>query len=266
MIHHQIDGNQGEWLVFVHGLTCANSDWKHQIDALSTRYRCLSVDLRGHGQSASLPGPYDMETLAADVVVLLHELSVGRAVLIGHSMGTRVIAAAAIQAPQRVAGLVFVDGSQQGLGDPIAARDGMLAMLGDEAHTASFANKMFEKMFTEKSNPADRELIVKRAGAVPYKVFCELISNMACWDAGRMQAVLEQLKIPLAVVQSSRVTPERERFCLKPGESTPYLDLVRRSVPHASIQVVPDIGHFTQLDAPQSVNEAIEAVMGRLDA
>lgn len=265
MIHHQIDGSQGEWLVFVHGLTCAHSDWKHQIDALSSRYRCLSVDLRGHGQSAALPGPYDMETLAADVVALLHDLSIGTAVMIGHSMGTRVIAAAAIQAPQRVGGLVFVDGSQQGSGDPAAARDGVLKMLGDESHAATVVQRMFSMMFTDKSDPADREQIVARAAQVPYNVFRSLMSNMASWDAGRMQPVFEQLEIPLTVLQSTRVSPERERFCLAAGESTAYLDMVRRAVPHARIEVIPDVGHFTQLDAADKVNQAIDTLAGSLN-
>lgn len=264
MIHHEIHGERGEWLVFVHGLTCAGSDWKHQISALSSQYRCLTVDLRGHGQSAHLPGPYDMETLAADVVALLHELSVGRAVLIGHSMGTRVITAAAIQAPQRVAGLVFVDGSMQGQGNPIAARDNALAMLGDQAHAATFVTKMFGMMFTPQSDASDKQQIVERAQTVPFDVFKALFGNMACWDAGRMQAAFELLTIPLAVVQSTRVNPQRERFCLTDGETTPYLDLIKQSVRGAQICVLPGVGHFTQLDSPHAVNEAIESLANSL--
>lgn len=264
MIHHDLQGDKGPWLVFVHGLTCDATDWKHQIEALRQTHRCLSVDLRGHGRSAGLPGPYDPETLAADVVALIHELSIDSAVLIGHSMGTRVITAAALQAPQRVAGLVYVDGSKQGNGDPLEARDGVLKMLGDAEAAKPFVNKMFSMMFTDKSDAGERTQITQRAESIPFAVFSHLMSHMAAWDAGRLTIALEQLTIPLGVIQSTSVTPERIRVCLTSGESNPYLDLLRESVKDVEIEVTDNVGHFTQLDAPEIVNRAIESVVARV--
>lgn len=263
MIHHDLQGDKGPWVIFVHGLTCDATDWKHQIEAFRKTHRCLSVDLRGHGRSAGLPGPYDPETLAADVVALIHELSIDHAVLIGHSMGTRVITAAALQAPQRVAGLVFVDGSKQGQGDPLEARDGVLKLLGDAEAAKPFVNKMFSMMFTDKSDAAEQAHITQRAEAIPFAIFSHLISHMAAWDAGRLEIALEQLAIPLGVIQSTRVTPERVRVCLRSDESTPYLDLLRESVKDVEIEITDNVGHFTQLDAPEAVNHMIRSVVAR---
>ena len=109
MIQYQSSGSGENWLVFVHGLTCDHSDWSQQISDFEANYKCLAVDLRGHGGSASMSGPLDIETHASDVVQLLCSLDIENAVLIGHSMGTRVIASACIQAPVRVGGLLFVD-------------------------------------------------------------------------------------------------------------------------------------------------------------
>ena len=111
MIHYQVSGTGDQWLVFVHGLTCDGSDWSYQLRDFENEYQCLTVDLRGHGKSHGYGGPLDLETHASDVNRVLRSLNISNAVLIGHSMGTRVIASAAIQSPDSAGGLVFVDGS-----------------------------------------------------------------------------------------------------------------------------------------------------------
>ena len=144
------------------------------------------------------------------------------------------------------------------------ARNGILSLLGDAQASKPFVNKMFSMMFTDKSNAVEQAQITERAEAVPFEVFSYLISHMAAWDAGRMKIALEQLTIPVGVVQSTSVTPERTRVCLSPGESTPYLDLLRESVKQVEIKITDNVGHFTQLDAPEIVNEAIESVAARV--
>ena len=47
------------------------------------------------------------------------------------------------------------------------------------------------------------------------------------------------------------------RSPLKAGQSTPYLDLILSSVPGATIAVVPDTGHFTEIEAAGEVNRLI---------
>ncbi|MEZ5660181.1 MAG: alpha/beta hydrolase [Burkholderiaceae bacterium] len=260
MIHYDIDGEAGPWLIFVHGLTCDGRDWRHQVSALAGGHRCLSVDLRGHGRSAHIDGPYDMETLAGDVAALMHGLAIGDAVLIGHSMGTRVITALALQVPERVRALVFVDGSQQGRGDPLQSRQDALAVLGEGPQQQTFTKRMFEAMFTQRCEDADRRAITDRARAMPAPVFRELFGNMSAWDAGRMEFALSQIRQPVTVLQSTRVTPARERFSLRADERTPYLDMLRARVTNVSIEVIPEVGHFTQLEAAAPVSRIIAAV------
>ncbi|MEZ5650891.1 MAG: alpha/beta hydrolase [Burkholderiaceae bacterium] len=260
MIHYEISGESGPWLVFVHGMTCAGSDWHHQVDALADRHRCLCVDLRGHGRSADLDGPYDIDTMAGDVAGLMHGLAIGDAVLIGHSLGTRVITALTMQVPERVAGLVFVDGSMQGRGDPLLAREQALAVLGEPDQQARYCRTMFEDMFTAASDAAEKRAIVERAAQMPSERFREIFCNMATWDAGRLESALMQIRQPVCVLQSTRVSPERKRFSLQADERTPYLDMLARRLADVQIRAIADTGHFTQLDAPRLVSEAIAAV------
>jgi pimeloyl-ACP methyl ester carboxylesterase len=100
-------------LVFVHGFGCAHEDWQFQVETFSARHMVVSCDLRGHGVSPGEPASCSIETYGADVAALARALNLSGAVIVGHSMGTRVVLQACLDAPDRVAGLVLVDGSFQ---------------------------------------------------------------------------------------------------------------------------------------------------------
>lgn len=263
MIHHQSSAVHQDKpvLVFVHGLSCDGSDWQAQQRHFEASHQCICVDLRGHGQSAAMSGPYDIETLAADVVALLHKLNIQRSILIGHSMGTRVIAAAHIQAPEMIHGLVFVDGSKQAEGDPLACKQAILDRIGDDAQVGPFLRNMFGMMFTADSDPARRDHIIQRAVDMPPALLKALLSNMLAWDAGRMASAYSLIKVALTVVQSTDVDQQRKRHSLTENQSTRYLEFIRKTVPHARRQVIANTGHFTQIDAAAAVNNAIEQLL-----
>ncbi|WP_197517813.1 alpha/beta fold hydrolase, partial [Mycobacterium sp. E796] len=96
-LHAEVFGPpDGYPIVFTHGITCAIRAWAHQIADLSTEYRVIAFDHRGHGRSG-IPrrGGYSLEHLAADLDSVLEATLAPRerAVLAGHSMGGIAIAA-----------------------------------------------------------------------------------------------------------------------------------------------------------------------------
>ena len=54
-------------LVLVHGLACAHQDWRHQVSHFAPSHRVVSLDQRGHGQSAGYESGFDIGTFAADL-------------------------------------------------------------------------------------------------------------------------------------------------------------------------------------------------------
>jgi pimeloyl-ACP methyl ester carboxylesterase len=76
--------------------------------ALSESYRLLAPDLRGHGRGGHLPGPYDAETIAADLAPTLDALGVASAHVLGHSHGGAAAQAFARAHPDRVRSLMLV--------------------------------------------------------------------------------------------------------------------------------------------------------------
>lgn len=247
-------------LVFVHGFACAHADWRHQVAQFATRHSVVACDLRGHGASPGDPASCDIEHYGADVAALLAALDLRQAVLIGHSMGCRVVLQACLDAPERVAGLVLVDGSFQGTAGAQAeeAARGAVAAAG----YAAFVRPLFAGMFFAPSPEADR--IIERALKLPEEIGAVLFPRMVGWDARRMAPALASVAVPLLVIQSTYVTAARERVPLAAGQVTPWLELVRREAPRAKIEIVPGVGHFTMLEAPDRVNALIAGFVAGL--
>jgi len=97
-------------LLLVHGITASHRSWQGVIDRLETPATILAPDLRGRGGSAKLPGPFGFRTHAEDLIAILDHFGVARALCVGHSMGAYVGLELALRAPDRVSGLVLVDG------------------------------------------------------------------------------------------------------------------------------------------------------------
>ncbi len=72
--------------LFVHGWAADSSVWEPQVTDLATSYRCVSVDLRGRGESPPAQ-PCDMATAADDLAAVIRELGLGPAIVAGHDIG-----------------------------------------------------------------------------------------------------------------------------------------------------------------------------------
>ena len=251
-----LEGRGAPALVFVHGFACSHADWLAQIDALAATHTVVACDLRGHGATPGEPADCSIETYGADVAALLAELDLRGAVLVGHSLGCRVVLQAAGNHPERVGGVVLIDGSRIGMGDPDTAGRVMREQIRATGYGA-FARRLFEEMFIPSSGVRLKAAIVERALELPAAVGSALFPRLVGWDAANMESALAGVHVPLLVIQSTYVNAQRVRVPLAPGDSTPWLDLVRRLAPSARVEIVPGVGHFPQLEAAATVNRLI---------
>jgi 3-oxoadipate enol-lactonase len=107
------DAGGGPAVLFLHGFPFDRSMWSGQVERLSASFRVIAPDLRGHGETTVTRGPSTMEEMAEDVVSLLDELNVPRAVICGLSMGGYVALALYRAHPSRVRALVLADTRSQ---------------------------------------------------------------------------------------------------------------------------------------------------------
>ncbi|MFN8597462.1 MAG: alpha/beta hydrolase [Anaerolineae bacterium] len=108
---HALDwGGHGDWLVLLHGLASQAHIWDLVAPQLIDRFRVIAIDQRGHGLSDKPDSGYDFATITRDLDAILSALKIDRAWLAGHSWGGNVAVHYAADHPQRVSGLILVDG------------------------------------------------------------------------------------------------------------------------------------------------------------
>ena len=129
--------DQAPPLVLSNSLGTDRSLWHAQIGPLAERFRVLSYDTRGHGQSEATPAPYSIDRLGRDVLSLMDASGIGRAHVCGVSIGGLTALWLGVHAPERVNRLVLANtaariGSLESWEDRIGvARAGGLDALAD---------------------------------------------------------------------------------------------------------------------------------------
>jgi pimeloyl-ACP methyl ester carboxylesterase len=260
LIHHVVTGQGRPPIVFVHGFGCSHTDWNTQVAHFSPHHQTIAVDLRGHGASPGSAAECSIERYGADVAEIMRALSLPQAVLVGHSMGCRVVIEAGLQAPAHTAGVVLVDGSQfapameAALKARFATPDGYTTMV----------QGLFTDMFTPKSDPAVVAAAAERAGRLPRAIGEKMMTDLQRYDVTRLTGSLASLRVPVLAVQATYTNEKRERRTMREGQATPYLDMLRATVPSVRVEIVPDTGHFPQLDEAARTNALIERFVADL--
>ena len=244
-------------LVFVHGFGCSHEDWETQREALESRHEVVACDLPGHGRTPGELKDAGIANFSCQVAALLERPSV----IIGHSMGCRVALQAAALKPDKVAGIVLVDGSRVGQGDPAIAHETMCKEI-DAVGYAAFIDSFFMSMFF-RPLPQNDEILV-RAKRLPTGFGRALFLDIVRWDAAELDGVLAKIRSPLLVIQSTAMNVDRKRITMPKGDTSPWLELLKERVPGTRVEIIPGIGHFTQLEAPKEVSRLVRTFAGNL--
>ena len=111
-----VDINIAEWegqgmpILCIHGITANCRCWDVMASALAPEYRVIAMDLRGRGLSDKPDAGYAIDTHVRDIIRLLDDMNLSKAVVMGHSLGAFIGLALSAGHPDRVARLILVDG------------------------------------------------------------------------------------------------------------------------------------------------------------
>jgi pimeloyl-ACP methyl ester carboxylesterase len=262
IMNHIREGAGDPPIVFVHGYLCELNNWRHQIAHFKATNTVLACDLRGLGQTPLGDGEMSIEQMGQDVADLLAHHDLKGAVLVGHSMGCRVIMEANRRAKDRVGGLVLVDGSRGGQNrSPDQAKfDKAIAENG----YAAFVGTLFEGMFFGDA-PGWKAAALQSVFDVPEGIGKPLYRNLIAWDAEQLDPALAAIDVPVLVLQSTYMNLERKRLSLGAGEVSPYQEMVCERVANTKSATIP-AGHFTMIEEPEATNAEIAKFMDRMSA
>lgn len=242
------DTGTGAAVVLGHSFLCSGKMWREQVPALSSRFRVINPDLRGHGRSGAVNRPFSLYDAASDVVAVLDRLRIDRATWCGLSIGGMVALRAALTRPERVSGLILLDADA---GAETTLRKLKYLAMGAGARVVGvrpFLPTITRLMFgatTRRRNPTLVDEWKKEFAGV------SLPSVLRCLEAlMRRDSVLELLggiRVPALVLVGE------EDQSLPPAFSRRMHELLRDS----TFSVIPAAGHLSALEQPARVTSAI---------
>ncbi len=227
--------------VFVHGWAGDRSFWRPQLDDLSRDFHCLTLDLRGCGESSPTP-PYDLTRAADDVAAVIGERGMDAAIVAGHDIGGLVALLANSRHGDRVIGTVILDPPLDS-----AARGAMggLAAQIRESGSMESARVFFDRFFGEASDPAVREHVEERMLACDPQVAAGQLTDNG-YFAQNLGVLLQAAdQKPFMALWGSAPLGDPERL----RQITNFL----RQEP------VTSAGHFLQLENPAMTNALLRA-------
>ena len=242
-IHWSSSGSGPRTVIFVHGWTCDESSWQSQVPAIGRTHRVVTLDLPGHGKSGSpKDGKFSMDLFARAVEAVRAEVKADKVVLVGHSMGTPVIRQYAMKYPDRVAGLVLVDGLVQVAGAAPAFTPPPLN--GEEGLKAR--EKMIRGMFGPATTPAVQEHILKMM--LGTKEATATGAMAATWDASWVRN--DAISVPTLGVYAERSLAPR--------------DAIERIFPNVEYHQIPGSAHFLMMEKPEEFNRLLLGFLGKV--
>ena len=249
------DEGQGETVVLLHGFPFNRSMWRGQVAALAGRFRLVTPDLRGFGESSVADGPATMEEMAADVAALLDELGVERAAVGGLSMGGYVTLAFCRRFPERVRALVLADTRAEADTEEASRTREETARRALAEGMGPIADAMLPKLLAP-STLAARPVVVSRVRAMILGTKPEGAAAALRGMALRADQTgwLPELSVPTLIVVGSEdsITPPA------------VAEAMRERIKGARLAVVEGAGHASNLERPDEFNRALADFLGAL--
>jgi len=246
------ESGQGIPIILLHGYPLDHTIWQPLIPFMNKEARLIMPDLRGYGQSPVTDGIYSMQLLAGDVLNLMDELEIRKAVLAGHSMGGYVALSFAQAFPKRLSGLALV---------------------------ASHCFKDDPEKAKGRLETASR---VEQTGQIDF-IVCSMLPNLTAEP--RHQKKLEEMMLkakPKSVSGILRGMAERETTCsvlhemvqpaviiaggkdrLIPIEHAKKMAAVMRN---SWLEVIPEAGHMPMLEAPEKVAYILNLLLEKVNS
>ncbi len=225
-------------LLFIPGGSCERWSFHRQHEHFSARHRCVSVDLRGHGDSDQPVQPYTMAGYADDVAWVIGQLGLDRPVVVGHSMGGAIALQLAADHPEKVRALVLDDPAP--VTDNAAGFDQMLAAFAKHG-IDSTRRRAFTNFFLPGADQALVQEVCDRAAKTGEHVFASEIEGLRAWNGA---AVAARCQVPVLHIAAARPTCPPSAL--------------RAVLPNVVTGQTVGAGHFNMLEVPDQVNSMIE--------
>ncbi len=239
---------EGPPVILLHPFPANHEFWLPVAEALITRYRVVLPDLRGHGDSGVGDGPATMEKHAADIARVMDDAQIGRAPLVGVSIGGYVL----FEFWRRHRGRVTALGlcNTKAPADSAEARAGRLQAANDvvERGTEPFFESMIPKLLGKTTREARPDL-VKGALRMMRKMSPEDVAQVQRGMAERRDSVdtLKTINVPVLLATGD------EDILTGLNEA----EVMRQHISSSQLRVLAKAGHYSPWEQPEEAGKLL---------
>ncbi|RKS05167.1 pimeloyl-ACP methyl ester carboxylesterase [Nocardiopsis sp. Huas11] len=261
------EAGEGPAVVLVHAAAADRRMWDHAFTALAGRYRVVRYDWRGYGESDDAEGPV---AHYRDLLALLDALDIGRAALVGSSMGGAHAVDAALVAPDRVGALAlvcpgmtgrawppeFVEAGRRVVAGAVAPERMAIYRAGnadpDPADVAAMAEAQARFMVVGPDRvPEDLSAQAWERALLMYRALFRRAwsgpPTEMVWPDPPAEGRLTEIGVPVLVVKGLSDVPQVQDVAAQ----------YAAGIPGARLLEMPDTGHLPPVEHPQVFTAAL---------
>jgi 3-oxoadipate enol-lactonase len=238
-----------------HSLATDLSMWDPQMEALTSKYRVLRYDTRGHGGTDAPDGPYTLEQLAEDVRALLHTVGIERTHFVGLSMGGMIGQVLALSHSQMLRSLVLCDTSSRVPPEmkPVwAERIATTRAKGMEPHVETTIERWFTAPFREQQSAAVNPVraMIRATSAEGYMGCCSAIQSLDLTER------LAQISLPTLIIVGEEDM----------GTPVAASQVIQEQIQDSQLEILKSAAHLSNMEQPEAFNQALLAFLNRVDS
>lgn len=244
-------------VVLLHAFPLNSGMWESQIDALAGRWQVIAPDLTGFGDAPAPGDPqaYSMENYADEVAALLSEKGVERAVIGGLSMGGYIALAVHRHHPELLAGLVLADTRAAADAPEAAERRVAQQRQVAERGTAELIETSLDTLLSDATKQHRPDVVARARKLMEQSSPAGVIGAL---DAMRRRpdatGELASIDVPALVIAGAHD---------KTSPPDVAAEMAAR-IPNATLAVLPDAGHLSNLEVPGAFNGALTSFLDGL--
>jgi len=237
-------------LLFIHGWAIDQSYWANQVAFFSKKYRVVTLDLPGFGQSGKNRTSWTVEDYGKDVSAVLTSLNLKNVVLIGHSMSGAIAVETAITNPSRIIGVVGVDNFK---------KYGVVETPESKVAYAEFYNAMKTKYKAAVTGYINQYLFSLSTDSLTRKrilndmTSADSLIAVDCLEKNEQYPLDEKLKYwknPVYAINSD----------MWPNDTASFRN---NNIEYILFNIGPT-GHYPMIEKPNEFNVLLQQVMGKI--
>ena len=237
------DTGSGLPIVFLHAFPLNRTMWAEQEAALSTQFRVVTIDLRGHGESDAPLWHYSLDQAADDVRSLLDHLAIRQAVFVGLSMGGYILFALHRRYAERIRGMVLADTKAQADTPEGKAGRFQMAQIAYQQGPAAIADLMLPKLLSAETIQTRPEIVRRVRAMIEGNEISGIAGDLMAMEARPDSTpLLEQIACPTQIIVGEL------------DQATPPADarLMAERIPGSRLAVIPNAAHLANLEQPDT--------------